>query len=276
MLAFIPAPPARAIEIGPLDLTFYGILVASGVLLAMTMTRRRFVARGGDGEFADRVALRTVIMGFVGARLAYVLPRLDRFLDDPLSILAVWEGGLALFGGATLGLLTVVVMFRRERGDLRAFLDAMAPAVPAAQAVGRWGNYFNQELYGRPTDVPWALEVDPEFRVFPYQAFETFHPTFLYESLYNVALVFVLLWLERRARLPKGGLAMVYLIAYTLARFGLELLRTDTPYRLLGLSRNAWVSLAFGLAATVVLVLWTRRDRRREEQPEPEPESAEV
>ncbi len=267
--AAIPAPSAYQIEIGPLDIRFYGILIALGVLIAMTMARRRYVAAGGDGELADRVAFRAVALGFVGARLAYVLPRLGYFLDHPLEIPAVWEGGLALFGGLTAGTLTVIVLFRRWGGDLPLFLDAVAPGVAIAQAIGRWGNYFNQELYGRPTSLPWALEVDPERRVAPYEDFATFHPTFLYESLWNLGLAAFLLWLDRRGRLPKGALALIYFIGYAIARFGLELIRTDTTYRFLGLSRNGWVSLVVALGATVGLWLWTRR---RPEPPLPPPE----
>jgi len=266
ILAVIPAPPTDpsgrlpwAIEVGPLSVRPYGVLIAIGVLIAMTVARRRYVARGGDGELADKVAFRAVVMGFVGARLAYVLPRLEYFLANPLQIPQVWEGGLALFGGLTLGTLTVVVLFRRWGGDLPAFLDAAAPGVPIAQALGRWGNYFNQELYGTPSSLPWRLFVDPSFRVDRYTAFSTFHPTFLYESLWNLGLATFLLWLDRRGRLPKGALALVYFIGYALARFALELLRTDTTYRLLGLSRNAWVSLFIALGAAAGLRVWTSR-----------------
>jgi prolipoprotein diacylglyceryl transferase len=274
ILAAIPAPPANQIHVGPLRLTFYGMLIATGVLIAMTMTRRRWVERGGDPDFADKVAFRAVAIGFVGARLAYVLPRLDRFAADPLEVFAVWRGGLALFGGLTLGLLTLVYLFRRWGGDLRSFLDATVPGVAIAQALGRWGNYFNQELYGTPTSLPWALEVDYDYRVAPYRAFETFHPTFLYESLWNLGLAAFLLWLDRRRVLPKGGIALAYAIGYSIARFGLELLRIDTSYRFLGLSRNAWVSLAVALISTVLLALWTRRAGRQVAEPEREPEPA--
>lgn len=276
VLAAIPAPPTNQVNIGPLRITFYGVLIATGVLIAMTMTRKRWVERGGDAEFADRVAFRAVALGFVGARLAYVLPRLDYFVANPLEVFAVWRGGLALFGGLTLGLLTVVALFRRSGGDWRSFLDATVPGVAVAQALGRWGNYFNQELYGTPTTLPWALEVDPEYRVVPFREFATFHPTFLYESLWNLGLAAFLIWLDRRRVLPRGGIALTYAIGYSVARFGLELLRTDTTYRFLGLSRNGWVSLAVAVGATVLLAAWTRRAGRRGGlEPEPEPAAVE-
>jgi len=227
--------------------------------MPITLTRRRYAEKGGDPELADSVALKSVAFGFLGARLGYVLPRLDYFLANPLDILAIWEGGLALFGGLTLGALAVLWFLRRAGGDLPAFFDAAAPAVPFAQAIGRWGNYFNQELYGTPTDLPWGLRVDPERRVERFAQFDTFHPTFLYESLWNLGLGTALLWLDRRGVLPRGALGLVYAIGYAVMRFLLELIRTDTTFRFLGLSRNAWVSLAVIVAASVGLALWSRR-----------------
>ncbi len=260
VLASIPPPPLQELSIGPLDIRMYGILIATGVLVAVTWLRRRHEALGGDPDLTDRIAIRAVVAGFLGARLGYVLPRLDRFVDDPLSVLAIWEGGLALYGGLTVGLIALVVMLRRHDVDLPAFADALAPALPAAQAIGRWGNWFNQELFGTPTDLPWALEVDPEHRVAPHQAAETFHPTFLYESLGNLLLVGVILGLQRRGRLRRGSLLAVYAIGYGSLRFALELLRTDTTWRIAGLSRNALVSLAFVTLATAVLVRLNRGD----------------
>jgi prolipoprotein diacylglyceryl transferase len=263
LLAAIPPPPANGIEIGPLDIRFYGLLIAAGVLIAITMTRRRYAALGGDPDLADRIAFRAVIVGFLGGRIAYVLPRLENFADRPLAVFAIWEGGLALFGGLTLGVITAAWLLRRWDGDMPAFADAVAPAIPLAQAIGRWGNYFNQELYGTPTDLPWALQVDPDRRVAAYQDFATFHPTFLYESLWNFALAGFLLWLDRRRVLPRGALLFVYAIGYSVARFGLELLRTDTTFRFLGLSRNGWVSLGVAVGATIGLIVWTRRRAAR-------------
>jgi prolipoprotein diacylglyceryl transferase len=265
LIGVIPPPPADRIEIGPLDIRFYGILIAIGVLIAITWTRRRYAERGGDPDVADSVALVSVALGFVGARLAYVLPRLGYFLEHPLEIFAVWNGGLALFGGLLLGAISVVFFLRRRGGDVPAFFDAAAPAVPLAQAIGRWGNYFNQELVGTPTTLPWALRVDPQFRPERFASFETFHPTFLYESIWNVLLVGFLLWLDRRKVLPRGALALVYAIGYAVMRFLLELIRTDTTWRFIGLSRNAWVSLAIILLATAGLFWWARR--RPSEEP---------
>ena len=243
-LAAIPAPPLGGLEIGPLDIRFYGVLIALGAYLALQWTVRRYEATGGDAALAERAALAAILFGFLGARIGYVIPRIDRFVDRPLEILAIWQGGLALFGGLTAGTLAVILVTRRGEGDVRAMADAVAPALPLAQAIGRWGNYFNQELYGRPTELPWALEVDPAFRR-PAEVVDssTFHPTFLYESLWNLALVLLLVRLDRRRTLPRGALILVYAVGYGLGRFLTELLRIDTVERYAGLSRNNWLAL---------------------------------
>jgi prolipoprotein diacylglyceryl transferase len=137
------------------------------------------------------------------------------------------------------------------------FLDSLAPALPLAQATGRWGNYFNQELFGTPSELPWAVEIAPQFRPEEYQGFETFHPTFLYESVWNVALALSIIWLDRRYPFLRGRLIGIYFIGYGLMRFLLELMRTDTTFRFLGLSRNGWVSIAAILIGGAVLA-WRR------------------
>jgi prolipoprotein diacylglyceryl transferase len=243
-LAAIPAPPIGGFELGPLDVRFYGVLIAFGAYLGLRWTVSRYAALGGDEALAERAALAAILFGFLGARIGYVLPRLDRFVDRPLEILAIWQGGLALFGGLVAGTVAVILVTRRGGGDVARMADAVAPGLPLAQAIGRWGNYFNQELYGRPTDLPWALEVEPAFRRPPSVADSaTFHPTFLYESLWNAALVVLLVRLDRRRVLPRGALILVYAVGYGLGRFLVELLRIDTVERYGGLSRNNWLAL---------------------------------
>jgi prolipoprotein diacylglyceryl transferase len=253
-LAAIPAPPIGGFSLGPLNVRFYGLLIAFGAYLALRWTVRRYEAMGGDPELAERAALAAVLIGFLGARIGYVLPRLDTFVGRPLEILAIWQGGLALFGGLTAGTLAVIVVTRRGEGDIPRMADAVAPGLPLAQAIGRWGNYFNQELYGRPTDLPWALEVEPRFRRPVVAAFETFHPTFLYESLWNAGLVLVLLRLDRRGTLPRGALILVYAVGYGAGRFLVELLRIDTVERYAGLSRNNWLALLLMLIGVAGLL----------------------
>ena len=254
-LAAIPAPPIGGFTLGPLDVRFYGILIAFGAYLALQWTVKRYAAMDGDAALAERAALGALLFGFLGARIGYVIPRFDRFVDSPLSILAIWEGGLALFGGLTAGTLAVILITRRGGGDVARMADAVAPGLPLAQAIGRWGNYFNQELYGRPTDLPWALEVDPAFRRPSSMADEpTFHPTFLYESLWNLTLVAVLIRLDRRGTLPRGALILVYAVGYGVGRFLTELLRIDTIERYFGLSRNNWLALLLVIVGVVGLL----------------------
>jgi len=255
-LAAIPAPPLGGFELGPLDVRFYGILIAFGAYLALQWTVKRYEAMGGDPALAERAALAAILVGFLGARIGYVIPRLDRFLADPVSILAIWEGGLALFGGLAAGTLAVIVVTRRGGGDVARMADAVAPGLPLAQAIGRWGNYFNQELYGRPTDLPWALRVDDRTDRFRdvYPDATTFHPTFLYESLWNIGLVLLLVRLDRRRVLPRGALILVYAVGYGVGRFLVELVRIDTVERYAGLSRNNWIALVLVIIGAVGLL----------------------
>ena len=258
ILATIPPPPGQLITIGPLSIHYYGVLIGIGALLAIALGRRRWAALGGDPELVDRVGLVAVLAGLLGGRTGYVLTHLGSFADRPWAVLFVWEGGLAIFGGLTVGILVGLWQARRLGMPVPAAVDAIIPGLPVAQAIGRWGNYFNQELYGTPTDLPWALEVDPSRRAEPYTEFATFHPTFLYESLLNLVLVAVLLWLGARRRLRQGSLIFVYLAGYGFIRFSVELLRTDTTFRILGLSRNNWIALAVFLGGLAGLWWWQR------------------
>jgi prolipoprotein diacylglyceryl transferase len=267
LLATIPPPPVSGLQLGPLDLRLYGVLIALGAYLALRLAVSRYERLGGDPELAERACLVALGTGFVGARLGYVIPRIDRFADDPLSILYIWEGGIVLFGGLLVGTLVTIWYVRSRGGDLPAMMDAIAPALPLAQAIGRWGNYFNQELYGRPTDLPWALEVEPPFRRPGFEDEATFHPTFLYESLWNLVLVAVLLRIDRTGRLRRGALFLVYLIGYGVGRAWIEALRVDTDERYLGLSRNNWIALAVVIGATAALVWWQRRTVTPEADP---------
>jgi prolipoprotein diacylglyceryl transferase len=271
-LAFIPPPPANGVQIGPLFLHFYGLCIAIGVLAAFWLANRRWVQAGGKPGELERAGIWAVAAGFLGGRLGYVVTHTGDFHGRWWEVLYIWQGGLALYGGLTLGILTGLWVARRQGLPVLRALDAAIPAIPLAQAFGRWGNYFNQELFGTPTTVPWALEVDPEHRPERYAEFATFHPTFLYESLYNLLVVAVLIWVGARRRLRPGSLALLYLILYGAGRFLLELLRTDTTYRLFGLSRNAYVSLALVVGGSVWLAL---RERRRPSAADPEPAAPE-
>jgi prolipoprotein diacylglyceryl transferase len=241
-------------------------MIGIGVLVAAIVTQKRYVKFGGDPTILDRVILWTVVMGFVGARLAYVSTHTARYEGRWYATLFIWEGGLALYGGLTAGALTAVYMMRKLNGDFPMFADAVAVGLPLAQAIGRFGNYFNQELFGTPSSLPWAVEIDPANRPAEYMDFATFHPTFLYEALWNIFVtVPVILYAERRFELRKGASFPIYMIVYGIVRFMTELIRTDTTFRFLGLSRNAYVSLA-AIVGGAILLYWvqTRGSLRRQ------------
>jgi prolipoprotein diacylglyceryl transferase len=259
LLATIPPPPASGLQLGPLDLRFYGVLIAIGAYVGLRLAVSRYEKLGGDPELAERALLVGLVFGLIGARIGYVIPRTEQFLREPLEMFAIWHGGLTIFGGLFFGALAAVVYLRRKQMDVPGMLTAVAPALPLAQAIGRWGNYFNQELYGRPSELPWALEVEAPYRRPGYEAFTTFHPTFLYESLWNLSLVGVLLWIDRRGALRRGSLLFVYLIGYGVGRAWIEALRVDTDWRLLGLSRNNWNALIIIVVGAVGLWWWERR-----------------
>jgi prolipoprotein diacylglyceryl transferase len=259
LVASIPSPSFNEFSIGPLDIHVYGILIGLGVVVAAVTITRRYAAWGGDADILERVIVWTVILGFLGARLAYVSTHLNRFEGRWYAVFFIWEGGLALFGGLTAGAITAVTMLRRLGGDPWAFPDAGAVGLPLAQAIGRWGNYFNQELFGTPTDLPWGLEIDVANRPAAYLDAATFHPTFLYESLWNAALLVPLvLWLERRGTLARGSSIGLYMVLYGTIRYLTELVRTDTTFRLLGVSRNGWVAF-FVVLAGAALIVWRQR-----------------
>lgn len=265
MLAAIPSPPDPTLNIGPLELHYYGIIIAIGVAVAFSITRRRYERAGGDGELVDRVMTWGVLIGFLGARAGYVVTHLDRFFG-PDAPLAMWQvidirsGGLAFFGGIFAGAITALVMLRRLDMPVLPWFDAVAVAVPVAQAIGRFGNWFNQELFGTPTDLPWALEVSPAAAAragFPDAT--TFHPTFLYEAILNLLAVWLILRLEKRREWRMGSIALLYLACYGVIRFLMELLRTDDQIEWLGLGirNNGWIALA---TLVVALTLLARRE----------------
>ena len=257
LLASIPSPPINDFHVGPLRVTFYGIFMMTGVVVAWLVTRNRWVARGGDPDVAERIVIRVVLFGFLGARIAYVSTHLDRFQGEWWKVIAIWEGGIAIYGGLTAGAIVMYLYTKKWGVSFPDFLDSVAPAVPFAQAIGRWGNYFNQELFGTPTDLPWGLEIAPEFRPPEYAEFETFHPTFLYESLLNAGLAFFIIWVGNRFPSMRGRLVGVYFLGYGLIRFLMELIRTDTTFRFIGLSRNGWVSV--GVMILGAIMIWWKR-----------------
>ncbi|MGI9665962.1 MAG: prolipoprotein diacylglyceryl transferase [Acidimicrobiia bacterium] len=264
LIAAIPSPPLNVIEIGPLTVHFYGILIALGVITALIVSRGRYVRFDGAAELFEKVAIWAVVFGFLGARLGYVTTHTHRFTDRPWAVFFIWEGGLALYGGLLVGAITVIFLMNRHNGDIFAFGDSVAIGVPLAQAIGRFGNYFNQELFGTPSDLPWAIIIDPARRPAGYEQFETFHPTFLYEAVWNAFIIVpVILILEKRGKLFKSTSFGIYIAMYAFIRFMMELLRTDTTFRFLGISRNGWVSIAAFLFGVGWIIYAQRRKEKR-------------
>jgi prolipoprotein diacylglyceryl transferase len=257
-LASIPSPSDGTIDIGPVPLHVYGILLAVGIVVASWMTERRWVRWGRDRHDWQNVVVWIVIGGVVGARLYHVATDSEKFRGDWLRVLEIWKGGLSIWGVVAGGLVAVVVVCRVKHLPTYLLTDAIAPGLLAAQAIGRWGNWFNQELFGEPTKLPWGLEIDVLNRPAGFARFTTFHPTFLYESLYCLALLGLLLWVERRWRLRTGQLSALYLATYCFGRFWLENLRIDDAKLVGPLRVNAWVSLLVMLVG-IGWFLWAGR-----------------
>jgi prolipoprotein diacylglyceryl transferase len=243
MIASIPSPSDGVIDLG-VSLHVYGVLLAIGVVVASMVAERRWKRWGHDPREFQGIVVVIVICGVIGARLYHVATDYEKFEGDWLRVLEIWKGGLSIWGVVIGGMLGIVVMCRIKGYDTLGLMDAIVPGLLVAQAIGRFGNWFNQELFGEPTNLPWALEIDPENRPPGFEQHETFHPTFLYESLYCLGLLAVLVRIERRVRLRRGQLGALYVMGYTGARFWLEHLRIDDAKVVLGFRVNAWVSLA--------------------------------
>jgi phosphatidylglycerol---prolipoprotein diacylglyceryl transferase len=262
VLASIPSPSSNAVHIGPLQLRAYGLAIAVGVAVAVVVAQRRWAARGGNPSDIAGLLMWSVLAGLVGARLYHVVTDYQRFQGRWLHVLAVWEGGLGIPGGLLAGVVTGVVLARRRGLPVAPLLDAVAPAIPLAQAIGRLGNWFNQELFGRPTDLPWGLRIDAQHRPDGFSHIATYHPTFLYEALWNLALAaFLVLYERRRPDGRPGRLFVLYVAGYGLGRLWVEALRIDPASHFAGVRVNIWVSLLAIVGATAWLAFDGFRNR---------------
>ncbi|MEM9561061.1 MAG: prolipoprotein diacylglyceryl transferase [Actinomycetota bacterium] len=250
----IPSPPSSQLDIGPLSFNYYGLCIGIGVLLAVVIGQRRWAARGGNPEDVAAVATWAVPAGLIGARLYHVITDW-RPIEDWLKI---WEGGLGIPGGLIAGIGVGVWVARRRGMDLGEAIDALIPGIPVAQAVGRFGNWFNQEIFGGPSDLPWAVEIDPEHRPAEFADQATFHPAFLYEGLWNLALAAFLVWIDRRGMLRRGMILPLYVLGYGIGRFLVETIRTDPATLILGIRVNHWVS-GGAVLVSIVALLWLAR-----------------
>jgi prolipoprotein diacylglyceryl transferase len=260
LVGSIPSPSSGALTLGPLSIHAYGLMIALGVIAAVWMLGRRLEMSGaGTREDASSIAVWSVIAGVIGSRVYHVVTDWSSFKHDLGRIPQIWRGGLGIPGGVLFGALVAVWAFRRRGVSPAAGLSAAAPALPLAQAIGRWGNWWNQELFGKATDLPWALRIDDDKIPAGYAPGTTFHPTFLYESLWNLALCIVLLRIDRRFTLRPGRLFAMYVLGYAIGRFWIEGLRIDPAHSTGGLRLNQWVSLIVGVAAALYLAVdWSR------------------
>jgi len=266
--AYLPSPSTGVLQLGPFPLRAYAVCIILGVVAAVVIGERRWVARGGTRGVVTDVATIAVPFGIVGARIYHVITSPERYLQDPVAALYVWQGGLGIPGGIAGGFLAAYVLCRRRGISKSAFADSVAPGVVVAQAIGRLGNWFNQELFGRPTTLPWGLQIDPD-NVDAVAGAAAYHPTFLYELLWNLGVAALLVWADRRWRLGGGRVFALYVAAYATGRIWIEALRIDEANSLLGLRLNVVVMAVLLVGAVVYLVV--RRGVGRESIVEPGP-----
>ncbi|MBC7463267.1 MAG: prolipoprotein diacylglyceryl transferase [Actinobacteria bacterium] len=252
MYRSIPTPSTSAFQLGPFTVHFYALCIIVGVVLAVWIGDRRFIRFGGAPGVVSDVAFVAVPAGIIGGRLYHLATSPDAYFGAggaPLDAFKIWEGGLGIWGAISLGTVAAYWKFKRvsradsePRVSFAVFADALAPGVLVAQAIGRIGNWFNGELFGKPTDLPWALDIPLRLRPRGYEGFETFHPTFLYESLWCLFLALLIVKFGKRFR--PGQSFLFYVSAYSIGRMFIELLRIDEAHRFFGLRLNVFVSAA--------------------------------
>ena len=273
-LASIPSPSDGTLDLGPISLHMYGLLLAVGVVVAVWVTMVRWRNLGGNSSDILDGAVFVVICGVIGARLYHVMTDYQRFDHGHwVDALKIWKGGLSIWGAVLGGAIGMAYLVRRKHGAALAVADCIVPGLFLAQAIGRWGNWFNQELFGKPTTLPWALEISPEHRPAGYLYDATFHPTFLYESIYCLLGALALFWIDKHLKLRRGQLTALYVIIYTFGRFFFETLRIDDAHHIAGMRVNAWVCV-IGFVVGVVWFAWLSRHGEDKDAPlvrEPQP-----
>jgi len=262
MLASIPSPSSNGFYLGPLFFHFYGLCYVIGILAAMLLTRRLWREKGGNVDLVHEVAIVGVPAGIVGGRLYHDVTSWNEVPHNWWGWLAVWEGGLGIWGGIAAGAAAGIWLLRRRGVSVTLFMDAAAPGLLVAQAIGRVGNYFNQELFGGPTSLPWGLQISPVHRPLGYLAYPTFQPTFLYELIWDLALAATLVWLTRHRSIRPPGIFALYVAGYSAFRIFEELLRVDPAHHILGERLNFWVASLLTLVG-VAWFAYTQRVRRR-------------
>jgi len=267
MHRFFPSPPLSLVHFGIFTVHFYALAILLGICAALWLGRRRYKLAGGNPDDITEVAIWTIPAGIVGGRLYHVITSPDAYFGSgghPIDALKIWQGGMGIWGAVALGTGVSYLVFKKSTRSLSFpyFADALAPALLLAQAIGRWGNWFNNELFGKPTNLPWGLEVPLEFRPTGYENYQTFHPTFLYESLWCILGVIAILTIPRLNLLKPGKLFIGYVAFYCLGRLGCESLRIDQAHLIGGVRINFWVSLLGLCLASVVLLKYSKNPHK--------------
>ncbi|MCX5523461.1 prolipoprotein diacylglyceryl transferase [Streptomyces bobili] len=268
-LAYIPSPSRGVIHLGPIPLRGYAFCIIIGVFVAVWLGNKRWLARGGRAGTVADISVWAVPFGLVGGRLYHVITDYELYFSegrDWVDAFKIWEGGLGIWGAIALGAVGAWIGCRRRGIPLPAYADAIAPGIALAQAIGRWGNWFNQELYGKETDLPWAVRITSSL---DGRVPGDYHPTFLYESLWCVGVALLVIWADRRFQLGHGRAFALYVAAYCAGRFWIEYLRVDDAHHILGLRLNNWTALIVFVLAVVYLVISAKKRPGREPVVEP-------
>ena len=272
MEQLIPSPSLSSFSVGPLTIHFYALCIIMGIAAAIWIGRKRYANLGGNPDDVSEVAIWAVPFGIIGGRIYHVITSPAQYFGangNPVDALKIWEGGLGIWGAISLGAVGAYLYFRTHKTTLnfRQLLDSLAPGVVVAQAIGRVGNYFNQEVFGKPTELPWGLEIDPVNRPDGFESYATFHPTFLYELLWCLVVAVLLIKLPgflKQITSKQGDIFALYILGYTLGRVWIESLRIDEANLILGLRLNIWVSLIVLLTASAYLIASKRRGNTKE------------
>ncbi|HEY4568841.1 MAG TPA: prolipoprotein diacylglyceryl transferase [Kribbella sp.] len=266
--AFIPSPSEGVWHVFGLPIRAYALCILAGIFAGYWLGRHRWVARGGSAPVLADIMFWAIPFGLVGARIYHVVTDAELYFGagkHPIDALKIWHGGLGIWGAVGFGALGAWIACRRAKVPFLAVADVMAPGIALAQVFGRFGNYFNQELFGRPTDKPWGLEISPEHRPAGYADFATFHPTFLYEAIWNLGVVALVILVDRRFKLGHGRAFFLYVAGYTAGRAWIETMRIDTVNHFLGLRLNVWTAIVLFVVAVVAFIVSARTRPGRED-----------
>lgn len=273
MFAAIPSPTQSQFELGPLTLHFYALCIITGVFAAVMLGNKRYIAIGGKPGLVGDIAVFAVPAGVIGGRIYHVITSPEKYFGaggDPVSALYIWEGGLGIWGAISLGFVGAYLAYRKHPNNsgisFTQFADALAPGLLIAQAIGRWGNWFNKELFGRPLDAPWGLEIPINYRPIGYSSFTTFHPVFLYESIWCLVIALILIKSRKIRSLAPGSIFASYVALYSFGRGFIEMIRIDEANLIFGMRLNIFTSV---IICVLALIYIRRNQGSQYKKPDP-------